>query len=162
MKARCWYDSRFPIFSLSDRQRMNLIDWAGELIRAAREVVQILRSEVKSAWFHRPGDIKGDMSIIDQQFWQATESDFYQLLDKLAKLPDETGMAPPEIYLSWFQTLQKSVFQIFEKATLESTPEHLDLKRIISAQQSLRKKFYGNKTIKSIKAKATYEEAADD
>ena len=69
-------------------------------------------------------------------------------------------VAPPEIYLSWFQTLQKSVFQIFEKATLESTPEHLDLKRIISAQQILRKKFYGNKTVKNLQAKAIHEEAA--
>ena len=162
MKARCWYDSRFPIFMLNDKQRINLVDWAGELLRTAREVVKILRSEVKSAWFRRPGDVKGDMSIIDQQFWQVTEPDFYRLLDKLAKLPDETGMAPPEIYLSWFQTLEKSVFNIFEKATLESTPEHLDLKRIISAQQILRNKFYGNSTIKNLKAKATHEEDVDE
>ena len=105
---------------------------------------------------------KGDMSIIDQQFWQVTEPDFYRLLEKLAKLPDETRMAPPEIYLSWFQTLEKSVFQIFEKATLESTPEHLDLKRIISAQQILRKKFYGNKTIKNLKAKAIMRRRPDE
>ncbi len=160
MKARCWYDSHFPIFALNDRQRVNLVDWAGELILAAREVVKILRNQIKSAWFRRPGNAKGDMSIIDQQFWEKTESDFYQLLNKLAKLPAETRMAPPEIYLSWFQTLEKSVFQIFEKATLESIPENLDLKRIISAQQTLRKKFYGNKSIKNLKAKATHEEAA--
>jgi len=160
MKARCWYDSHFPIFALNDRQRINFVDWAGELIRAAREVVKILRAQVKHAWFRRPGDTKGDMSIIDQQFWEKTEPDFYRLLDKLAKLPAETRMAPPEIYLSWFQTLEKSVFQIFEKATLESMPEDLDLKRIISAQQTLRKKFYGNKSIKNLKAKATHEEEA--
>ncbi len=160
MKARCWYDSHFPIFALNDRQKINLVDWAGELIQAAREVVKILRGEIKSAWFRRPGDAKGDMSIIDQQFWEKTEPDFYRLLDKLAKLPSETRMAPPEIYLSWFKVLEKFVFQIFEKATLESTPEDLDLKRIISAQQTLRKKFYGNKSIKNLKAKATHEEAA--
>lgn len=160
MKARCWYDSHFPIFALNDRQRINLVDWAGELIQAAREVVKILRAQVKHAWFRRPGDAKGDMSIIDQQFWEKTEPDFYRLLDKLAKLPAETRMAPPEIYLSWFQTLEKSVFQIFEKVTLESTPEDLDLKRIISAQQTLRKKFYGNKSIKNLKAKSTHEEEA--
>ena len=162
MKARCWHDSHFPIFALNDRQRMNLVDWAGELIRAALDVGRILRSGVKSAWFRRPGDVKGDMSIIDAQFWQATEPGFYRLLDRLAKLSDETRMAPPEIYLSWYQILEKSVFQIFEKATLESTPEQLDLKRIISAQQILRKKFYGNKTIKNLKAKATHEEAGDE
>jgi len=159
MKARCWYDSRFPIFSLNDKQRLNLIDWAGELIRAAREVVKILRNEIKSAWFRRPGDAKGDMRIIDKQFWEKTEPDFYQLLYKLAKLPVETRMAPSEIYLSWFQILEKSVFEIFEKATLESTPEDLDLKRIISAQQTLKKKFYGNKSIKNLKAKSIHEGA---
>ena len=160
MKARCWYDSHFPIFALNDRQKINLVDWAGELIQAAREVVTILRGAIKSAWFRRPGDAKGDMSIIDQQFWEKTEPDFYRLLDKLAKLPSETGMAPSEIYLGWFKVLEKFVFQIFEKTTLVSTPEDLDLKRIIFAQQTLRKKFYGNKSIKNLKAKATHEEAA--
>jgi len=159
MKARCWHDSHFPIFALNDKQRINLVDWAGELIRAASEIVKMLRAQVKHAWFRRPGDAKGDMSIIDQQFWEKTEPDFYRLLDTLAKLPAETRMAPPEIYLSWFQTLEKSVFKIFEKATLESTPEDLDLKRIIFAQQTLRKKFYGNKSIKNLKAKATHKEA---
>jgi len=162
MKARCWYDSHFPIFDLHDNQRKNLIDWAGELIRSAREVVKILRREVKSAWFRRPKDVKGDMSVVDAQFWQATEPDFYRLLDKLAKLPGDMRMATSDIYLSWFKTLEKFVFQIFEKATLETTPEDLDLKRIISAQQSLKKSFYGNKTIKNLKAKATIEEGPPD
>jgi len=160
MKARCWYDSHFPIFVLNDNQRKNLVDWAGELIRAAREVVKTLRREVKSAWFRRPEDAKGDMSIIDDQFWQATEPDFYRLLDKLTQLPGDTRMSPTVIYLDWFKTLEKFVFQIFEKATLETSPEDTDLKRIISARQSLNKNFYGNKIIKDLKAKATIEEVS--
>ena len=127
--------------------------------KRGKEIVKILRSGIKSAWFSRPGDVKGNMSIIDQQFWEETEPSFYRLLNKLVKLPVETRMVPPEIYLSWFRTLEKSIFQIFEKATLESTPENLDMKRIISAQQTLTKRFYGNKTVKNLKAKATHEEA---
>ena len=88
MKARCWYESRFPVYSLSEIQRKNLIAWAVELVTAAKEVVKMLRSEVKSAWFRRPEDVKGDMSQIDAQFWQATEVDFYQLLEQLATLPE--------------------------------------------------------------------------
>ena len=98
------------------------------------------------------------MSIIDQQFWEGTEPDFYRILDTMTKLPSETRMAPPEIYLSWCQTVEKHVFMVFEKSTLDSAPEDLDLKRIIFAQQELRKKFYGNKLIKTLKAKATGEE----
>ena len=44
-------------------------------------------------------------------------------------------------------------------ATLESTPEDLDLKRIIAAQNELWKKFYSNKAIKNLKLKATPEES---
>ncbi len=158
MKARCWYESRFPVFYLSELQRNNLTDWAGELVNAAKETVKMLRSEVKSAWFRRPEDSKGDMSQIDAQFWQATEADFYRLLEQLAKLPADMRMAPSEIYASWYEALRKQVFQVFETATLASTPEDLDLRRIVNAQKALRGKFYGNKTIKALKAKATPEE----
>lgn len=160
MKARCWYDSSFPVYYLSESQRTNLMDWAGELVNAAKETVKMLRSEVKSAWFRRPEDAKGNMSQIDTQFWQATETDFYRLLEQLATLPGDTRMVPSEIYASWFEVLRKKMFQVFETATLTATPEDLDLKRIVNAQKSLRIKFYGNKTIKTLKAKAQPEETA--
>jgi len=157
MKARCWYDSRFPIFNLNEGQKKNLIDWAGELIRSAKEVVGMLRKAVKSAWFRRPEDAKGSMSIIDAQFWQATESDFYQILDILAHLPGETRMAPADVYDAWFKVLQKHIFQIFEYTTMRANPEDMDLKRIVLANKDLKKKFYGNKQIKSLRAKAIKE-----
>ena len=157
-KARCWYESHFPVFYMDEKQKNNLMDWGAELINSAREVVKILRTQVKEAWFRRPKDVKGDMSSIDMQFWQATETGFYNILEQLAALPGETGMAPAEIYQAWFKTLEKQVFQVFETATLESNPEDLDLKRIISAQNELRKKFYSNKTIKNLKLKATPKE----
>ncbi|PPD35161.1 MAG: type I-E CRISPR-associated protein Cse1/CasA [Methylomonas sp.] len=160
MKARCWYESRFPVYFLSDVQRTNLTRWAKELIDAAKEAIKLLRSEVKAAWFRRPEDAKGDMSQIDAQFWQATEADFYQLLEQLAVLPAETGLAPSGIYASWFAKLQKQLFAVFENATLAATPEDLDLKRIILAKNNLGKKFHSNKTIKNLKAKAQPEQEA--
>jgi len=156
-KARCWYDSRLPMFNLKKDQRKNIVDWAGELIRSAREVVNMLRKAVKSAWFRRPEDAKGSMSMIDVQFWEATETDFYLLLDKLALLPGETRMAPADVYDAWFKVLQKHVFQIFEYATMSANPEDMDLKRIVLANKDLQKKFYGNKQIKSLRAKAIKE-----
>lgn len=160
MKARCWYDTHFPVFPLSKEQRQNLIDWSGELIRTAREIVVLLRAGIKSAWFRRPEDVKGDMSKIDQQFWEITEPDFYLTLDSLATLPVGTRMAPPEMYAGWLSVLRKTVTQIFEKNCLETTPEDLDLKRVVAARQTMWKKFYGNKAIKSLITKSTKEEAA--
>ncbi len=160
MKARCWYESRFPVFYLHEQQQNNLMEWALELIAPARETVKIVRAQVKEAWFRRPKDVKGDMSMIDAQFWQSTETVFFRLLEQLAVLPGDTGRAPPEIYQTWFKTLQSKAFALFETATLETVPEDLDLKRIIAAQNTLKKKFYGNKTIKNLKAKAQQQEAA--
>lgn len=160
MKARCWYESRFPVFHLDKQQQNNLMFWASELINAAREVIKILRTQIKEAWFKRPKDAKGDMSVIDRQFWEETEADFFRLLEQLARLPGDTGLAPPEIYQTWFNTLQREVFQLFDSATIATVPEDLDLKRIIRAKNTLRKKFYGNKAIKTLKTKMQSEEAA--
>lgn len=158
MKARCWYEARFPVFYLIPQQRQNLIGWAGELIYAARETIKILRSEVKAAWFRRPEDAKGDMSQIDAQFWQATEADFYRLLEQLAELPGDIRMAPSDIYLTWLTTLNLKMIQVFETATLTAAPEDLDLKRIVNAKKSLLNRFYGNKTIKELKTRTKVEE----
>jgi CRISPR system Cascade subunit CasA len=160
MKARCWYESRFPVYYLSKGQRINLTDWAGEFVNASKDVVKILRSQVKAAWFRRPEDVKGDMSQIDTQFWQTTEADFFLLLEQLAKLPEDTRIAPAEIYSNWFKTLERKVFSVFDNVTLTANPEELDLKRIVNARKDLLKKFYGSKPIKNLKAKAKQEEAA--
>lgn len=159
-KSRCWYDQKLPLFHLEKAKQKNVLEWAGELISRARETVALLRESVKSAWFNRPKDVKGDMSQIDAQFWQATEPDFYRLLEQLATLPADARMAPAAIYASWYKTLERQMLRIFETATLAATPEDLDLKRIVNAQKNLRGKFYGSKTMKALKAKGTTEEAA--
>jgi len=98
--------------------------------------------------------------MIDVQFWEATETDFYLLLDKLSLLPGETRMAPADVYDAWFKVLQQQVFYIFEHATMSANPEDMDLKRIVLANKDLKKKFYGNKQIKSLRAKAIKEDGA--
>lgn len=160
MKARCWYDTRLPMFLLDEEQRReNVADWAGELIRAAREVVKNLRSAVKSAWFRRPGDVKGDMIVIEQRFWEETEAEFYKLLNTLVGLSEELRIAPPDIYNDWYKTLERKMYNIFNQAVFYNNPEDVDWKRIISARQSLKKNFYTNKTIKTLRTKAVHEEA---
>lgn len=160
MKARCWYEARFPVFYLSEQQQCNLVGWAGELIDAARETVKILRGEVKVAWFRRPEDAKGDMSQIDAQFWQASEAEFFRLLERLATLSDSGGMAPAEIYAAWLKVLIGKMIQVFDVTTLSSAPEDLDLKRIVNAKKSMLSRFHGNKIIKQLKTHAKTEEAA--
>lgn len=157
MKARCWYEQMTPLLNLSRPQQVNFVHWVGELILSADDVRKLLKKQIKEAWCDRPGDLKGDLSIIDKSFWQATENKFYDLLNQLNQLP-ETTQFPSSIYKQWLSTLYKAMMQLFERWTLDSPPEDLDLKRIVLAKQKLQKMYFTNKNIKTMKARSQTEE----
>lgn len=154
MKARCWYDHTLPLFRLDPNQRENVLSWAGDLINAAWDVANNLRTQVKAAWFRRPGDIKGDMNAVVQEFWQQSESDFYKLLTHLTVLPGDQSLAPAEIYAEWLTKLQVLAYNLFDAWALEGSAEDLDMKRIITARKELGKKLNGSKPMKELIAKA--------
>ncbi len=154
MKARCWYDHTLPLFRLDPDQRENVLSWGGDLINAAWDVAGNLRMQVKAAWFRRPGDVKGDVSTIVQEFWQQSESDFYKLLERLIALPGDQPLAPPEIYEAWMKRLQALAYKLFDEWALEGPAEDLDMKRIIAARQNLTKKLFSNKPMKELIARS--------
>lgn len=153
MQARCWYDHTLPFFHLDAAQQGNVLSWGGDLINAAWDVAGNLRMQVKAAWFRRPGDVKGDMSTIVQEFWQQSESDFYKLLERLIALPGDQPLAPPEIYDAWVKRLQTLAYKLFDEWALEAPAEDLDMKRIIAARQNLTKKLYSSKPMKELIAR---------
>ncbi len=160
MKARCWYDTHFPLFRLDETQRENLLQWAAELIQCAKDAASLLRKYTKEAWFRRPSDIKGDMNYINADFWQRTETDFYALLHQFAELPADTAI-PSAIYKQWLSVLHRELFDAFDRWVLEANPEDLDMKRIVLARDNLRKKFYGAKAVKTIRQRSqTVEDVA--
>ena len=158
MKARCWYDHTFPLFGLSAVQRENMVSWAADLIRTAKDASKLLRTYVKAAWFHRPADVKGDISYIEMDFWQRTETQFLRLLHQLSVLPEDTHF-PSAVYKQWLGLIGREVFAAFDQWSLESNPDVLDMKRIVAAKVALRKKLYNATSIKTMKerAKATQE-----
>ena len=158
MKARCWYDHTLPLFYLDQEQQANILAWASELINAAREAAAALRRQVKSAWFKRPEDAKGDMNTVVYEFWQQTETDFYRLVGVLAKLPGEEEQAPAQIYTDWYNLIRKSTLNLFDAWALAMTPDTLDMKRVIAARDALIRQFNISKAIKTIKAKTRAEE----
>jgi len=153
-KARCWYDHTLPLFCLERAQRENLLAWAGELIGAAEYVAANLRGKVKDAWFRHPKNVKGDMSMVSQSFWQLSETDFYQILANLTHLPGDQGQAPTKIYGRWLKIIRRLAFRIFDEWVLKAPGEDMDMKRIISAREDLRKKLNTAKVMKQLMAKA--------
>jgi CRISPR system Cascade subunit CasA len=153
MKARCWYEHALPIFHLQPKQILNVQAWIQELLAGAKDTAPLLRKYIKEAWYRRPEDAKGDISFVDTEFWQATETQFYTLIAELAALPSDTSLPPPEIYDSWYGTLYKTIERLFSQFALQTTVEDLDLKRVIQARKNLFEKFNALKPIKTLKDK---------
>lgn len=151
-----WYDAVFPLLA-DERTASNMQAWAGELIEAAKVVSDLLRNQLKEAWFKRTKDVKGDMNAVVTEFWQQSEKNFYDLLKRLSDLPGEQRRAPPEIYAFWEQTIRNLALDLFDSWALESPAEDMDMKRIIGARKELEKNLRTSKVMKILREKSTTE-----
>lgn len=151
MKARCWYESTMPLLSISPEKRTSFLESAALLLDAAKESAGLLRSFVKAAWFSRPKDVKGDMSMVDHDFWHNTESTFYRLLREMANQETVSAHMAPAIAETWLSTVKGEVFLQFDLWALEGDPEDLDMKRLIKARNGLRFKLASGKPFKALK-----------
>ena len=82
MKARCWYDSTFPLYTLKPDILERFTARTETLIQTATDAAGMTRSCIKEAWFKRPGDAKGDTAFLVEAFFSHTEADFYTSLKR--------------------------------------------------------------------------------
>ncbi|MCV6590522.1 MAG: type I-E CRISPR-associated protein Cse1/CasA [Marinobacterium sp.] len=151
MKARCWYDYQMPLFICSLEQQERLITLSAAMLEIAQLALSTLRSHLKEAWASRPKDLKGDTGYLDSEFWQQTESGFYQRLQQFSQLAPQTE--PGEAMASWLGYVYGVQQDLFDRWALESTPQDLNLKRIMQARSAMVRKFYFSKTVKQFKAR---------
>ncbi|MBY4678208.1 type I-E CRISPR-associated protein Cse1/CasA [Marinobacterium arenosum] len=152
MKARCWYDHDFPLFSCDADRQEKLLAQAEELLDLAQLAVRELRGRVRDAWFKRALDAKGDTSHIEADFWQQTEARFFALVQQLGKLPP-SEVRPATLMLPWSRMLVATALDSFDRWTLESNPEDLNLKRIMAARAELLRKLRTSKPFKAFAAR---------
>ena len=156
MKARCWYEATMPLFNLEGEHLADLQHDAQKMIAAAVDVLKTLKSALKSAWFKRPKDAKGDMSAIDANFWSTTEPSFYRLLAELAVLVeknDEEGVT--KLLSVWGLELKQSARTLFDQYALSSLNEDGDYKQVIKAKHGkggLEHYLSGSKALKALAA----------
>jgi len=155
MKARCWYEQQMPVMHVNAKYQLLFIQFVSMLTNTARDVVKEVRSQVKAAWFSRPKDVKGDTSMIDSMFWQATESEFYQQLFLLADQPENTRHMPSSVAQKWLRTLNTHALDVFDHWVLEGDAEDMDMKRITRARRELARKLKTTKSLKNLEQIAT-------
>lgn len=157
MKARCWYEHTLPLLHISEQRQALFLVSVAQLLAVAKNAVFLLRGQVKAAWFKRPADAKGDMSLVVSEFWQQTDADFYRQLNALSQLPDELRQIPGDIARQWLTTIQTTAMKLFDQWTMEGSAEDMNMKRVIKARQELEKKLVTAKPFKDLRQIAQAE-----
>ena len=150
MKPRCWYSVTMPLFSLEPRQQEDILYRVKALQHLANDVLWQSRTQIKSAWFDKPGDVKGDTSFIDQAFWQRTEAEFFNTVHSLIdNMSTNQPFLSPAQAKSWLQTLRQAAENLFDGYAMSELGAERSMAKRIKARQKLTGWLYGSKPIKN-------------
>ena len=159
MKPRCWYETRFPLYQLTDCDRAtqkNFHDFVKRLIESAEQAIFYLRQAVKLAWFG-DSDLRGDLSFVDKAFWDGTEPLFYRCLEGLIRQAhSETGINEDDSHFlisfgeAWLSVLAKKSLHLFDVDIVGAgSIAQQNPRRIAEAYKGLERNLSG-KAIKTI------------
>ena len=147
MKARCWYESKIPLFHLlaCDESAQKQVEAEVKLwLTGATQVATTLRGAVKDAWFTR--DARGDLSHVDASFWSRTESVFYLELELLIEhLRAGEIVDVVDGRERWLTEIQRAAVQLFDAFAASGTVARQRPSRIAAAHMKMRKQLYGPK-----------------
>jgi len=144
MKARCWYETTFPLYPLDEAIREAFTLRAQKLLQSAVETAGVVRGCIKEAWFKRPGDARGDTAFLVEAFLNHTETDFYAGLKQL-KQQLEAGEDGMSVLQEWHGVLKRAGLYLFDYWTSRGDFEVVNPRRIAQAHRKLNGWFYGNK-----------------
>ena len=142
MKARCWYESRIPLYGLTDctKELQQAVEVeVGQFLTAAVAAGKILVTGVKAAWFSR--GVRGNFDHVNASFWSATETAFYRLLESRISaardLQDFDRFAAAE---QWLVLLRQVVLRLFKDVFVSAGAiERQQPRRAALAYQALKR-----------------------
>ena len=157
-KARCWYETTFPLYGFAENERRELQhfqSFATAFVASAELAADSLRDAVKEAWFpKRKGklDMRGDLSFVDKAFWDSTEADFYrQLSDLLTQARSENGIDMDDASFviamgeRWHKVLVQSALKLFDIDIVGAgSIGQQNPRRVAEAYNGLKRNLYGD------------------
>ncbi|WP_420554130.1 type I-E CRISPR-associated protein Cse1/CasA [Neptuniibacter marinus] len=150
MKARGWYSTSLPLFSIEPEAQEDILYAVKALHKLSADALWHCRSQVKSAWFEKPGDIKGDMTFIDLEFWQRTERAFFAAVQNVIDNAEQGEYRlKPEQAQAWLRALQNRVIDLFDEYALSELGNERSMAKRIKARQALTGWLYGGKDVKN-------------
>ena len=161
MKARCWYETTFPLYELEGANGVELTNRIEILTATATDVAGMVRSCIKDAWFRRPGDARGDTAFLQHAFFQHTEKDFYQAVKLLIQLyQSDNNTKDKELLNNWHSTLRSSAYKLFDYWSDNGDFAQSDPRRIAKAHTKLIKLLHSKKLLGALLVSTKKKEAA--
>lgn len=153
MKARCWYETTFPLFELPGSTRvarLHVQELIKSLIVSAELAVFYLRQAVKLAWFGE-GEMRGELSFVDKAFWDATAPAFEQrLAGVIERSRSATGIDLSDAHdiaslgEGWLAAMQAAAIRIFDVDIVGTGAiAQQDPRRVAQAYNDMQRNFKG-------------------
>ena len=162
MKARCWYSSNFPLFSLLPKQHDQVLRQIKQLQALSSNALWQCRTQIEKAWFDDESKSqkkpKRDLTFIDAAFWQCTESDFFTAVAGLIENTNSQAYSlTSEQAKTWLISLRKICLNLFDKYALSELGNEKSMAKCIKARQLLTGWLFGGKDIKAFIANHNIE-----
>ncbi len=159
MKARCWYETAFPLYTLEPAIIEKFTARTDTLIQSATDTANMARSCIKEAWFKRPGDAKGDTTFLVEAFLGHTETGFYSSLNRLRDQL-KTGEDGKAVLSAWHSVLTRTAVQLFDYWTGRGDFGAVNPRRIAQAHRKLTNWLNSKKLKQSLAIVKSKEKAA--
>lgn len=158
MKPRGWYSVEMPLTSLDPQQQSILREWLTHFVALAEDVRLQLTRSVKKAWFSDNNDVRGDLSFITADFFDATEPAFVVALGELqnALRQGEVARMPSAVAQAWHRALRRQCLALFDSLAMSGDPQGTQLERCVTERHQLQSWLGGRKS----KAVATFARQA--
>jgi len=140
-KARCWYDARMPILAMPDEIEDSFKELAARLVNSADKVAGDLKRFLKEALFGE-STLRGDLNFVQRDFWEATETAFYDHLRQLRDTLPKDSYAYP-VLESWLKTLRDAAYSVFDRHSQTGDFDSVEPRRIAQARKNLGKALTG-------------------
>ena len=152
MKARCWYSVTLPLFSVAPEHLNSVFNKVKELQVLANFALWHCRTQVKSAWFEKPSEVKGNMLSVDLAFWPRSEATFFKAVQQIiqsttTETNSEASLTPQQAKV-WLNQLRAVCTDLFDEIALSEEGSDRSMARAMKARHRLTGWLYGGKEIK--------------
>lgn len=141
-KILAFAEAEMPLHRLDPELAQDIEHFARLMVDAASVAVSILRVALRRALFGPKTEVKADQTILAtprERFWETTEGDFHQILDKalssLAEDPD--GDEEEKLARTWRGYLERAVLGIFDDTAPIDSLDELEPENVVEGRKLL-------------------------